>query len=340
MRLPGWYSRIAANWPVPKTFLLGLLLVTCAMVYRLAEPKPVTLLVDGQASHIVTRAETVAQLLGEHGYHLREQDVLQPALHERLEEGLVITLQRAYPLSIHVDGQAIHVYTAGARTADLLAKLGIALAPRDRVNPGLQCVPAPGSEVTVTRVKTAMTREEAVIPYVTVRKNDPGLPRGQRLVLTQGKPGLLARSYEVTYANDKEESRRLIREETLHRAQPRKVAIGTGAAVVAASPATRGSQVVKTVQGLASWYGVPFHGRRTSSGEIFNKNALTAAHLSLPHNTRVRVTYLKTGRSVEVRINDHGPHIPGRIIDLSQAAAQAVGLKQAGVGMVKLEVLR
>jgi uncharacterized protein YabE (DUF348 family) len=310
------------------------------MVYRLAEPKPVTLLVDGQASHVLTRAETVAQLLAERGYHLREQDVLQPALYERLERGLVITLRRAYPLSIHVDGQTIHVYTVGAKTADLLTKFNITLSPQDRVNPGLQYVPAPGGEVTVTRVKTAMIREEAVIPYVTESKNDPGLPRGRRLLLAQGEPGLLARSYEVTYADDKEESRRLIREETLRRPQPRKVAIGTGAAVAAASPGARGSQVVKTMQGLASWYGVPFHGRRTSSGEIFNKNALTAAHRSLPHNTRVRVTYLKTGRSVEVRINDYGPHIPGRIIDLSQAAAQAVGLKQAGIGMVKLEVLR
>ena len=86
--------------------------------------------------------------------------------------------------------------------------------------------------------------------------------------------------------------------------------------------------------GIASWYGPGFHGRRTASGERFNTHALTAAHRSLPFGSRVKVTNTRTGRSVVVRINDRGPFTGGRVIDLSQAAARAVGI--GGVGRVTL----
>lgn len=88
--------------------------------------------------------------------------------------------------------------------------------------------------------------------------------------------------------------------------------------------------------GIASYYGGKFHGRRTASGEIFDKNAMTAAHRSLPFGTKVKVTNLRNGRTVLVRVNDRGPHVRGRIIDLSHAAAKKIGLK--GVVRVKLEV--
>ena len=89
-------------------------------------------------------------------------------------------------------------------------------------------------------------------------------------------------------------------------------------------------------RGLASWYGEPFHGRRTASGEVFDMNELTAAHKTLPFGTRVRVRHISTGKEVTVRINDRGPHVPGRIIDLSRAAASALGLVQGGVARVAL----
>jgi len=94
--------------------------------------------------------------------------------------------------------------------------------------------------------------------------------------------------------------------------------------------------------GTASWYGVPdgFHGRRTASGEIFNAYGLTAAHKSLPFGTRVKVTNLNNGRSVEVKISDRGPFVPGRVIDLSQGAASKIGLISSGVAPVRLDIIR
>lgn len=82
----------------------------------------------------------------------------------------------------------------------------------------------------------------------------------------------------------------------------------------------------KHLVGKASWYGGRFHGRRTASGERFNKHALTAAHKTLPLGSKVIVTNLKNNSSVVVEINDRGPFVRGRIIDLSQAAAQAIGM--------------
>jgi rare lipoprotein A len=92
-------------------------------------------------------------------------------------------------------------------------------------------------------------------------------------------------------------------------------------------------------EGLASWYGGKFQGRQTASGEIFDTNEFTAAHKTLPFGTIVKVTSLESGESAVVRINDRGPFIPGRIIDLSRAAAAAIGLAGKGVAKVRIEVL-
>jgi rare lipoprotein A len=92
-------------------------------------------------------------------------------------------------------------------------------------------------------------------------------------------------------------------------------------------------------EGNASWYGVPFNGRRTSNGEIYDMNTMTAAHRTLPFNSVIRVTNLTTGQQAEVRINDRGPFVAGRIIDLSFAAAKAAGIWGPGVGPVRLEMV-
>lgn len=92
--------------------------------------------------------------------------------------------------------------------------------------------------------------------------------------------------------------------------------------------------------GVASYYGRRFHGRRTANGERFNMRAMTAAHRTLPFGTKVRVTNPRNGRSVVVRINDRGPFIRGRSIDLSRAAAERIGMISRGHARVKLEVVR
>ena len=91
--------------------------------------------------------------------------------------------------------------------------------------------------------------------------------------------------------------------------------------------------------GVASWYGPGYNGKRTSSGERFDQDDLTAAHASWQFGTRVRVTFLTTGRSVVVRINDRFPNHKGRVIDLSKGAARQIGLIGPGTGRVRLEIV-
>ena len=102
----------------------------------------------------------------------------------------------------------------------------------------------------------------------------------------------------------------------------------------------RGSQPVQIETGIASWYGAPYHNRRGSNGEVYDMNAMTAAHRTLPLGSIVRVTNLDSRKSAVVRITDRGPFIEGRIIDLSQAAAKQIGLVQKGTGRVRVEVLK
>jgi rare lipoprotein A len=93
------------------------------------------------------------------------------------------------------------------------------------------------------------------------------------------------------------------------------------------------------VEGIASWYGPGYDGKKTSSGERFDQDALTAAHAYWAFGTRVKVTFLANGRSVVVRINDRFPSHKGRAIDLSRGAAKAIGLVGPGTGTVRLEVV-
>ncbi|WP_457560850.1 septal ring lytic transglycosylase RlpA family protein [Caminibacter sp.] len=94
-----------------------------------------------------------------------------------------------------------------------------------------------------------------------------------------------------------------------------------------------------TQEGIASWYGPDFHGKYTSNGEVYNMYAYTAAHKTLPMNTIVKVTNLNNGKSVIVRINDRGPFVKGRIIDLSYAAGKKIGLDVTGTAPVKITVI-
>lgn len=124
----------------------------------------------------------------------------------------------------------------------------------------------------------------------------------------------------------------------------------TGAQNAIGSQATRGPAAPpagKPVQkrwkvverGRASWYGPGFHGRTTASGEIFDQTKLTAAHRTLPLGSRARVTNLRNGATVEVEINDRGPYVEGRIVDLSRAAAGALRMVEAGIALVRVESL-
>ncbi len=99
------------------------------------------------------------------------------------------------------------------------------------------------------------------------------------------------------------------------------------------------ARIGTTETGVASWYGFPYHGRRAASGEVYDMQQLTAAHRTLPFQTWIEVTNLSNGKQVDVRINDRGPFVKGRIVDLSQAAARDIDMLRAGTARVRLKVI-
>lgn len=138
-----------------------------------------------------------------------------------------------------------------------------------------------------------------------------------------------ARSRVVAHRQSRKPRRaeqRRLRALSLRRLRRRPEVSGSGAAL-------------GTQEGIASYYGKGFDGRKTSSGEKFDMNKLTAAHRTYPFGTILRVTNLKNGSQVDVRVNDRGPVKPERIIDLSYAAAKSIGLDKLGLVRVRLEVL-
>jgi rare lipoprotein A len=129
-----------------------------------------------------------------------------------------------------------------------------------------------------------------------------------------------------------------------HREQPPTPSLQPVTAPVIAKKVTPVKSLHKAItsplRGIASWYGLVLHGHTTASGEVFDETKMTACHNSLPFGTRVRVTDVNSKKSVVVRINDRGVLFPGRVIDLSSAAAERLGILRAGVANVKLEVLK
>jgi rare lipoprotein A len=105
-------------------------------------------------------------------------------------------------------------------------------------------------------------------------------------------------------------------------------------------PSVKPAPIGETQTGIASWYGVPYNGRRSASGEIYDMEKLTAAHRSLPFDTWVEVTNLSNNKRVDVRITDRGPFVNGRIIDLSLAAAREIDLVTAGIVRVRIKVIK
>jgi rare lipoprotein A len=121
---------------------------------------------------------------------------------------------------------------------------------------------------------------------------------------------------------------------------PLLVLLLTGAACAGGPSPVTSPELGWSETGIASWYGPGFHGRTTANGETYDMDAMTAAHKELPFNTWVRVESLDNGRAIEVRINDRGPFVRGRIIDLSRAAARQIGMIGTGTARVRVVVIR
>jgi len=258
-----------------------------------------------------------------------------PDLEAELEMDYIV-IKKAAQVILKVDGQELEIISWAESVDELLAEQNIVLDD-DLVSLPLTQSLKSGMVIEVVRVDRELVYEDVVLSAKTTFKNDSTLPSGQEKLQTKAEDGKKQITYEVTYHDGVEVGRRMVSEKVVANPVTGVILKGTRTSVSRGStPPSSSNQVI---QGIASFYGAELHGNKTASGVPFDMNAFTAAHKTLPFGTKVRVTYISTGKSVVVEINDRGPFTPGRVIDLSAAAAKEIGLYADGIGKVKIEIL-
>ncbi|MGQ9779593.1 MAG: ubiquitin-like domain-containing protein [Bacillota bacterium] len=194
--------------------------------YRAAVDR-VCLVVDGKAMVIRTRASRVEGLLREAGIVLREGDEVRPAGNARIEEGLTVKVERAFPVELVIGGVRQRIKTVARPVGELLRSRRIELGPYDRVSPDLGQEVKPGATIRVVRVETKEVRYREEIPPAVVVRKDPNLDRGVRKVIAAGRPGLVERVARLWLEDGRVRGREILSTRWLRRPERRLVALGT-----------------------------------------------------------------------------------------------------------------
>jgi resuscitation-promoting factor RpfB len=249
----------------------------------------------------------VGQVLEQINLGFERHAYVQPSREASVEHGDVIVYQPAVRVRLNADGQSREV-TSNAEDVDtLLHSLGVRLDRKDRVEPKRHTPLEAGLAIRVVRVEHRRAVRDSPVPYGTQVRYSRELLQGLRRLEREGAPGLRRTTYQVRMENGREVSRRELGRRWVRRPVDQVIVEGTRPPHVAT--------------GVASWY---------------YRTGLVAAHPSLAFGTQVKVTNTATGRSVVVVINDRGPYIGGRVIDLSDDAfAQLAPL---GVGTINVRI--
>lgn len=196
-----------------------------------------------------------------------------------------------------------------------------------------------GSDITLIMANTAHLGRKWLAGPMALIACLP-LAGGAVMAETMGRTPVTATSAPPVFEASFERFNTLDTDATTPEIDPGAVDITSFDPPIEVAPKPQPARATRSLgAGIASYYGKRFHGRLTANGERFNMNAMTAAHKTLPFGTRVRVTHARNGKSVVVRINDRGPFIRGRTIDLSRAAAQRIGMISSGHARVKLAII-
>lgn len=364
----------------------------------------VTLIVDGAATQLSVREDTVGEVLNLEGVSVGEHDVVLPAADEKVQDGMEISVVYGRQLSLTVDGEERTVWTTARTVEEALAFLGLDAADskisvdrstqigRDGLDFDIstaknvkvtvkgqatdlksagtvgdalaaagatpddddilsQSADTPlteGMSIQLTVVDQKTTTKEVAIPFEKKNKETSDLDKGKTKVETKGVDGLKTETYVEVYHDGTLQSSTKQSEQVTKEPVTEVTLVGTKEKAKKSEPSPSPTPSPSKPGGgddgppatgntcKASYY---WQGQKTANGEQFNPNDLTAAHKSLPFNSRVRVTNPANGKSVTVRINDRGPYIAGRCLDLSKAAMEAIGGTGAGVITVNWQVL-
>jgi uncharacterized protein YabE (DUF348 family) len=269
--------------------------------------KQITLSLNGTQRTVFVTGETVDDVLEQINLRAGRSAHVSPSRGASVEEGDTIVYREAVDVRVAVDGENREVITNELNVEDLLDNLGITFDKTDEITPPLSTPLAPKMQIWVVRVEISRVVEEEELPFPTEVEQSNEYMQGVRKVVRAGVPGLVQRTFEVRFENGKEVARTLV---DTRRVRP-----------PVAQQVVEGTRPPRSQSGIASWY---------------HRVGMVAAHPSLPFGTEVHVTNVANGKSVTVVINDRGPYVDGRIIDLSDDAFAR--LAPLGTGTINVRI--
>lgn len=296
--------------------------------------RPITVTIDGKQTTMWTTATTVEEALGLFGIDSGAK-ISTSRSTTISREGLSFNVNSPRNVTVTVDGATKPVTATGA-VADALNAAGVTLGTHDEVTPDLSTALTDDLAITIVRVEIRTVVKPVAVPYTTTTQNDATLASGTKKVQTPGVNGQAAETWEQTVRDGTLVGEVRVSSAITAAAQAQVTLVGTKTATssttttpTSTTPATGNSCGV-------SWYA---SGSRTANGEAFNPDGLTAASKTLPFNTLVKVTNPANGNSVIVRINDRGPYVTGRCLDLARGAFSQIASLGTGAITATWEVV-
>jgi resuscitation-promoting factor RpfB len=293
--------------------------------------RPITVTIDGKPTTMWTTATTVDEALGLFGIGSGAK-VSTSRSTTISREGLSFNVNSPRNVSVTVDGATKPVTATGA-VADALNAAGVTLGTHDEVTPDLSTALTDDLAITIVRVEIRTIVKTVAVPYTTTTQNDVTLASGSKKVQTPGVNGQAAETWEQTVRDGALVSEVRVSSAITTAAQAQVTLAGTKTAT--STTTTTPTTTTGNSCGV-SWYAT---GSRTANGEAFNPDGLTAASKTLPFNTQVKVTNPANGNSVIVRINDRGPYVTGRCLDLARGAFSQIASLGTGAITATWEVV-
>ncbi|PGF51237.1 hypothetical protein B1C75_10505 [Cutibacterium acnes] len=304
----------------------------------------VVVTIDGKKVVRWTTAKNVAEVLAQLNQSDPDNLVSVSRSLDISRAGLSFSMQTAKDVTVTIGGKTQKI-TAVGTVADALKAAKVEVDSSDAVNPGLGTPLSDGMKITLTMVDRKSQKRRVAVPFSTKKVEDSSLPKGEIKVITKGVNGINEETWTVVFKDGKKVSEKKVSSKVVNAPVTQVVKVGTKTAS-SSSPSTRSSSashrstasqssdpVTSGTTCLASTYGEGdgTAGGPTASGETFDPSAFTAASKTLPLGSTIRVTNVSNGRTVTVRINDRGPYVGGRCLDLSTAAMNAIA---PGQGLV------
>lgn len=273
--------------------------------------KKITLVDDGLAFKVYSRANTAGDFLEEQKLALKEKDNMVPSRNAKIYSGAIIHIERAKKIKIAADGKKIESYTLQKKVEDAVWENGVILNRLDIADPSRGAPVYDGISVKITRINIEEIVAVENIDFKTITENDNKLGWREEKIKQKGEKGTKEIKYRITYNDGKEISRKVLETKIVKEPVMKKIIKGTYV------------ELGKSHKGLGTWYSYT--------------GTLSAASPWLPMGSYAKVTNPANGKSVIVKINDRGPFGKGRIIDLDKVAFQKIASLGAGVINVKVE---